>query len=129
MKRVVLLVFLAMALVMSSAYSKVDKKKAEAKPTKPTKGYVANLSDILKGGNGKINSAKAKELLNNCHPLVLAVESGKKIKVYFVYHPDGTFAAKKLADYASAKAIGVVGKIKTVQGMNMIIADAIQPME
>ena len=129
MKRVIFLVFLSLAIIAGSAYAKTDKKKADDKSNKPTKGYVASLKSIMSGGDGKVTSVKAKELVSNCDPLVLAVGSGKKIKVYFIYLKDGSFAEKKLADYADAKAVGVFGKIISANGMNMISADAIKPMD
>ena len=58
--------------------------------------------------------------------MVFCVEKGKSCKIYFVYNSDGTFAGKKLAKYANNKKVGIVGKAKTVSGINIIIADMIE---
>ena len=100
-----------------------------AKPAKPIKGRVASLNDIIKGTDGTVTKERALELANVGQPIVFVVGTGKKAKVYFVYNNDGTYGGKKLAGYAVYTNIGIIGKTKTVNGVNIIIAEMIQSMD
>lgn len=97
---------------------------AAQKAPKPLKGVVVSFDDIVKGGTGKVTKDQAKELTEKGSAMVFKV--GKKI--YFVYNEDGTFASKLLAKYASSEFVGIVGKTKTVNGINIIIASKIEMM-
>ena len=90
----------------------------------PTKGVVIDVTNYLMGGSGTIDKAKAESLVAQGKPLGFL--SGGK--VYFIYREDGTNAAKKIAKYAKAPSIGIVGKKKTVNGINIIIMTHIDVM-
>ncbi len=99
--------------------------KAAIKSGKPTVGVVISLLDFATGGSGEVNKAKATELVNKGQPLALKAGTTKKPVIYIVANPDGTIANKKLAELADGK-VGVVGKIKKRNGMNVIISDIIE---
>ncbi|MFH1050166.1 MAG: hypothetical protein V1779_04450 [bacterium] len=101
----------------------------EAAPPKAIKGYVASLDDIVLGGTGKVDKAKATELAEKGSPIVFVTGKGKSAKIYFVYHEDGSFAAKKLAKYASNTNVGIIGKAKKINGLNILIAESIESMD
>jgi hypothetical protein len=107
------------AAVAASATSGDDgsfKSKADYKFV----GNICDLSKVIKGGEGKLSKEKAAKLLSRAQPLVLKTEKGK---VYFVFNADGSYAGKKLAAYAGSSLVGINGKLKKVNGMNIIIAD------
>jgi hypothetical protein len=151
MKNIIIVLGLMICLMISSAYSqeksipkmkktdvkqeqkkeepkKVDQKKDKKAP-KPIKGTVIDLADWLKGGTGKTSKEQAIKLAESGSPIVFAVGSGKSAKIYFIMNTDGSFAGKKLANYANNKFVGVVGKTKKAGGMNIIVADMIQSMD
>ena len=99
--------------------------KAAVKSGKPTVGVVISLLDFATGASGEVNKAKATELVNKGQPLALKAGTAKKPVIYIVASPDGTIANKKLAELADAK-VGVIGKIKKRNGMNVIISDIIE---
>ncbi|MBE2189525.1 MAG: hypothetical protein IAE98_08660 [Candidatus Kapabacteria bacterium] len=88
------------------------------------KGQVISLDEYLTGGIGKVTKDKAKTLADAGHAIVL--KSGNTI--YFVYNEDGSFAGKRLASFATAENVGIVGKTKTVHGLNIIIMTMIDAM-
>ena len=96
----------------------------ESYSQKPIQGQVVSFNDIVKGGKGTVTKEEAKTLAENGNPIVF--KSGKKI--YFVYNEDGTFASKKLANYANNAKVGIVGKTKKVNGIDIIIASMIDSM-
>lgn len=91
---------------------------------KPIKGQVVSFNDLVMGGKGKVTKEQATQLAESGNPIVF--KSGKKI--YFVYNDDGTFAGKKLAKYANNEFVGIVGKVKKVNGIDIIIATMIDSM-
>ncbi|HRP01509.1 MAG TPA: hypothetical protein PLE30_02565 [Candidatus Kapabacteria bacterium] len=110
--------------VMFTVVSSVDLSAQTKKSPKPIKGQVVSLNDIVIGGKGTITKDQAKELAEKGNPIVF--KSGKTI--YFVYNEDGSFAGKKLASYANNATVGIVGKTKKVNGINIIIATIIESM-
>lgn len=121
MKNKLVVLSIALAFILSSlavidAYSQ--------KSAKPLKGEVVSLNDIVMGGKGKVTKEEAKKLADAGNAIVF--KSGKK--VYFVYNEDGTFAGKKLANYAESTSVGIIGKTKTVNGINIIIMSMIDNM-
>jgi len=96
---------------------------------KPMKGQVASLNDLVMGGTGKIDKAKATELAEKGSPIVFITGKGKSAKVYFVYNADGTFAGKNLAKYANNITVGIIGKVKKINGLNILIAETIESMD
>lgn len=121
MKNKILVLGLALAFIFSTfAVINTYAQKAQ----KPIKGTVVSLNDIVMGGKGIVSKDEAKKLAENGNAIVF--KSGKKI--YFVYNEDGTFAGKKLANYAESTSVGIVGKTKTVNGINIIIMSMIDNM-
>jgi len=113
-------ILLLVGLVFTTSVSAADK---------PMKGRVASLNDIMMGGDGKVDKAKAQELAEKGNPIVFVVGKGKSAKIYFVYNEDGTFGGKNLAKYANNTNVGVFGKTKTVNGIKIIIATMIESMD
>lgn len=130
MKKRILSLGLVFALLIG-IFSFVNNTEAQTKKTtkapvvKTFKGEVVSLSNLASGGKGKVLKDEAKKMAEAGNPIVFKI--GKKI--YFVYHEDGTFAAKKLANYAEAKVVGIQGTTKTIGGLNFIYANMIEIME
>lgn len=101
------------------------KAQAAVKMSKPIKGQIVDFSALVLGGNGVINKKKATALVAKGKPLVFKVGN----KIYFVFNADGSFAAKNLVKYANNKFVGIIGKTKKVNGLNIIIADKIVAMD
>jgi hypothetical protein len=121
MYKVLALLLLVGVLFSATVYS--------APPAKPMKGQVASLNDLVLGGTGKVDKAKAMELAEKGSPIVFITGKGKTAKVYFVYNEDGSFAGKNLAKFAANEFIGIVGKVKKVNGLNILIAEKIESMD
>ena len=113
---------LMLVAVMFTAISSTE--VLAQKSAKPIKGQVVSFNDLVMGGKGTVTKDQAKELAEKGNPIVF--KSGKTI--YFVYNEDGTFAGKKLANYANNANVGIVGKTKKVNGINIIIASMIESM-
>jgi len=109
----------ALTLVVAFAITFVYDAQAQ----KPIQGQVLSLNDLVIGGKGKVSKEEATKLVEK-NPLVF--KSGKKI--YFVYNEDGSYAGKKLANFANAEKVGIVGKTKKVQGIDIIIMTLIDAM-
>lgn len=114
----------APAPVKKADATKAAAKTTTAKTAKPMKGQIVSFNDLVMGGKGKVSKDEAVKLADAGNPIVFQV--GKKI--YFVYNEDGTFAGKKLAKYAANEFVGIVGKAKTVNGINIIIMTMIDSM-
>lgn len=109
-------------------------KKDASKPTapaapadtknKPLEGYVASLDGLVQGGTGKVSKADANAIVGRGG--ILVFKSGNK--VYFVYNEDGSFASKRLASFASADKVGILGKSQSKGGINMFIMTHIDAM-
>lgn len=117
-------IFLLMAVMFTAISSTDVMAQTKKKPAKPIKGQVVSFNDLAMGGTGKVTKDQAKELAEKGNPIVF--KSGKTI--YFVYNEDGTFAGKKLANYANNENVGIIGKTKKVNGINIIIASMIESM-
>lgn len=112
--------------------SKADVKQSaseQKKSGKPMKGKVISLVKFVIDGKGVVNKEEATKEAEEGKPIVFLVGEGKKAKVYFVFNEDGSFAGKKLARYADNKFVGIVGKTKVVNGLNIIIAEMIESMD
>jgi len=103
--------------------------KAKGKAAKPIKGKVVSFTNVIMGKSTNLTKDEAMKMAEKGDPIVLMVGEGKKGKIYFVYNSDGTFGGKNLAKYAANKSVGVVGKTKTVNGLNYIIAEMIESMD
>lgn len=91
---------------------------------KEFKGKVVSINKIVVGQDASIDKAKATTLFEKSQPLGLMVGTGKKAKLYVVFNSDGTYAGKKMAELADGE-ITIKGKTKTMQGLQVIIADGI----
>lgn len=116
--------FFGLFLLMAIMFTAISSSDALAQTKKPIKGQVVSFNDLVMGGKGTVTKDQAKELAEKGNPIVF--KSGKTI--YFVYNEDGTFAGKKLANYANNANVGIVGKTKKVNGINIIIASMIESM-
>jgi len=97
-----------------------------AQNKKPMKGQIVSLDDIIKGKKDlQLTKESAEKLLENGSPLVFLHNR----KIYFVQGTDGNFAFRRLANFAHHKNVGIVGKIKTVSGINYIIMEHIDKMD
>ncbi len=105
------------------------KKEATKKAGKPLKGRVISLAKFIIDGKGTVTKDEATKEAEEGKPIVLLVGDGKKAKIYFVFNEDGSFAGKKLAKYANNKFVGIIGKQKVVNGINIIIAEMIESMD
>ncbi len=93
--------------------------------SKPFQGYIASLDALVTGSDGRVNKAKAQELHAKGNLIVLM---GSDNQVYFVYNEDGTFAGKRLAGYANNQKVGLLGKAKVIDGINVFIMNLIESM-
>jgi hypothetical protein len=119
--------FVIASLVLSILCIGIYTNTADAAAAKkPLKGQIVSLDDIIKAKTTlQLTKAQAKELLEAGSPLVFLYNK----KVYFVKNEDGSFAFKKLADYAHNKYVGILGTTKTVKGINYIIMTNIESMD
>jgi hypothetical protein len=122
MKKIILASVLLSFLFV--AFNSVE-VSAAAKP-KTYKGKIVSLDDVLKAKKDlQLTKEQATELHTKGSPIVFMVGS----KIYFVQNADGSFAFKKLADYAHNKTVAIIGKIKTVKGINLLIMDSIEKID
>lgn len=107
------------------------KQTTDTKPKsgKPLKGKVISLAKFIIDGKGIVTKDEAMKDADDGKPIVFLVGEGKKAKIYFVFNEDGSFASKKLAKFADNKFVGIVGKTKVVNGLNIIIAEMIESMD
>ena len=121
------------APVAEEADAPAEEATAEVKPSgladkiykKPIIGKIVSLSGLVHG-DGTVNKAEAIKLVDKAVPLMFKADAGT---VCMVYNTDGSYAGKKLAKYASNKKIGIIGQVKTVNGVKIIIADKIESMD
>jgi gas vesicle protein len=92
----------------------------------PMPAKVVNLNEIAAGRDGNISKSQAESLVANGQ--LLAVRNLENDKVYLVYHSNGMYAGKDLVNMAEVERIGILGKAKTVKGVNVIMADKMRPM-
>ncbi len=90
----------------------------------PLVGEIVVLTDLGTGNFRKLTKESAKSLVSQGHTLVLKVGQA----IYFVYNEDGSSASKKLSGYANNVKIGMIGKAKVVDGVNIFIASMIESM-
>jgi hypothetical protein len=110
-----------------------EEAAAEVKPSgladntykPPIMGKIVSLSGLVHG-DGTVNKAEAAKMVEKAIPLMFKADAGS---VCMVYNADGSYAGKKLVKYASNKKIGIIGQVKTVNGVKIIIADKIESME
>ncbi len=84
---------------------------------------IVLLDDVATGNFRKITKPQATEFVGKGKILVVKAENGA---IFFVYNQDGTFGSKNLARYAANNFIGIIGKHKVQNGLNIIIAEIIE---
>ena len=84
------------------------------------------FDDIASGKHTKLNKEKAKEMATAGKLFVVKSEEGD---IFFVLNEDGTFATKRLAGYCNNKKIGIIGKTRQIDEMNIIIAQLMEGMD
>ncbi|MCX7908657.1 MAG: hypothetical protein N2560_03980 [Ignavibacteria bacterium] len=112
--------------------TKADVKQStsnQPKSGKPLKGKVISLAKFILDGKGIVKKDEATREAEEGKPIVFLVGEGKKAKIYFVFNEDGSFAGKKLAKFADNNFVGIIGKTKVVNGLNIIIAEMIESMD
>jgi len=92
----------------------------------PLKCKIILLDDLATGNHRKLNKDLAKQLVAQGKTLVVKDDNNN---IYFLYNEDGTLASKRLAGYCNNNYIGVVGKYKNVNSMNMIIVQLVESMD
>ena len=85
-------------------------------------GVVVSINEIALGNNGEVSSSEAGRVVSKGS--ILAFKSGNQI--YLVYNEDGTFASKKLANYAGKKNLKIKGEIKKIDELHILIATSIE---
>ena len=114
MKKIIL-ASIALSLLFVGIYTYEINAQASQKPMK---GQIVSLNDVVLGEkNLQLTSEKATELVERGSPLVFLFNK----KIYFVQETDGSFAFRKLANYAHNKNVGIIGKTRTVSGINVIV--------
>ncbi len=107
--------------------SKLEMKKEIDNSKTPMKCQINTLSNAIQQSKiTHLGKKAAKALVAKGKILVVVNQQGE---IYFVYNQDGTFAGKKLAKYASNQYIGIIGKRKKINGVNIIIAEMIESMD
>ncbi len=111
------------ATAPKSEIKSADKPVVEKidKTNNPLTGSVVSINDIAMGGNGVVSSSEAGKVI--AKGSILAFKSGNQI--YLVYNEDGTFASKKLANYAG-KTLKIKGEIKKIDDLQVLIATSIE---
>lgn len=111
--------------------SEVSEDKAPAPDTTPKdytktpmEGYIVSLDHLVMGGDGRVSKAEAEEKLSQGK--ILLFKSGSD--VYFVLSEGGSYAGSQLAKYAAAPKVGLKGKIKKSNGVNMFMMTYIDAM-
>lgn len=92
----------------------------------PMEAYVVSLNEVAAGRDGRISKSVAQSLIDKGQ--ILGVKHYGSKDVYLVYHSNGSYAGKDLVNMAEVDKIGILGKTKTVKGVNVIMADKIRPM-
>ncbi len=85
-------------------------------------GVVVSINEIALGNNGEVSSSEAGRVVSKGN--ILAFKSGNQI--YLVYNEDGTFASKKLANYAGKKNLKIKGEIKKIDELHVLIATSFE---
>lgn len=91
----------------------------------PLEGTIVSLNALVMGGNGKVNKAEAQDLASKGNLILFRATNGT---LYFVYNEDGSFAGKRLANFANNDKVGILGKGKVVDGVNTFVMTMIEGM-
>ncbi|MBQ6269837.1 MAG: hypothetical protein IJK61_06940 [Bacteroidetes bacterium] len=122
MKKIILIT----ALIFSFVFINASINANAATKVQTFKGQIVSLDDVLSGAKNKqLTKAKAQECYDNNVPLVVFISN----KVYFVKNEDGSYAFKKLKDYAHNKKVALKGTKKVKNGINCIIMSNIESLD
>ena len=104
---------------------KADEQVDDPYKLEPTiTGQAVSLAGIAAGTDGKVTSDNAAELIGQGDMFLLNSNG----TLYFVYDNEGNFAGATLAKYAG-KTIGLIGKEKIFEGINIFYAEEITVVE
>ena len=106
----------------------IDTFAAKKNDPKPITGKIVCFDDIVTGNFQTWTLDSAKEASEKGIMFVLLTKKGKTSKIYFIFNEDGSNASKKVSKYAHKEKVGVVGKSKIVNGVNIIIMEMIEGM-
>ncbi len=109
----------------NEAVNQVEQTTSNDYSKKPLQGTVVSFDDLMIGGSGKVNKQKALDLVSKGNMIVLKTVDGR---LFFVYNEDGSFAGKRLAGFANNDKVGLIGKAKVVDGLNIFIMNLIEAM-
>ncbi len=112
---------IALVLIVGIGLFSLPSRAEPVAQGKPIVGVVVNVGDYVTGGEGKVSKQEAMDLVERGQ--LLGIVAGGKL--YLVFHPDGTYAGKKLAKMAGFQ-VGVVGKVVRRYGAAAIVADLIE---
>ena len=83
--------------------------EASKKAKTYTGGQIVSLDAVIKGEKDlQLTKDNAKKLVEEGSPLVFLY----KKKIYFVLHEDGSFAFKKISNYAHLSKVAITGDMK-----------------
>jgi hypothetical protein len=89
------------------------------------KGTVVNFNKYVNNDKTPTTLEEAKKLAQAGQPFAFMMQK----KVYFVYSSGGVFINDQLAALIESKEVGIVGRKKTIGGINIIFADIIRPIK
>ncbi|MFC2130634.1 hypothetical protein ACFLSQ_04310 [Bacteroidota bacterium] len=113
------------APVAKEPEGKQEPKEVEVSKA-PMKYQIIVLDDVVTGNYRKLNKSEADKLKGKGRVLAVKGDNGQ---IYFVYTQGGSFAGKRLAKHADSEFIAITGKVKKQYGMNIIIAEKIEPFK
>lgn len=106
--RKVLFLSMVFALLCIGLNSTLEASKAK-KPKVYKGGQIVSLDAVIKGEKKlQLTKDNAKELVEAGSPLVFLYKN----KIYFVLHEDGSFAFKKISNYAHLSKVAITGDMK-----------------
>jgi hypothetical protein len=86
------------------------------------KGTVVNFNKFVNNDKTPTSLADAQKLAKAGQPFAFMMQK----KVYFVYSSGGVFMNDQIAALIESKEVGIVGRKKTIGGINIIFADIIR---
>lgn len=95
------------------------KKETSKAASGMMEGYAISMNDLVTSDPKKLSKTKAMDLVSKGQMILFYSNN----KAYFVYHADGSFAGRRLAKMADAKAIKIKGDHRNKDGLRIIIAE------
>ena len=120
----ILLASIVLTLLFVGIYA--TNSEAQTRNQRAMQGQVVSLADVIRGErNLQLTRERATELLENGSPLVFLHNK----KIHFVQNDDGSFAFRRLSNFAHNKNVRITGTARTVSGINVIIMSNIESMD